>query len=108
MNDEENNSLDLLKNLVEPSIFDRIIHEVDASKIPSRYIEKIVVYYKDGSVIELSGQEIDNPMPVNMNISEEDLQGPYRLMKEVKVFIDTARLEKDINAIIDDMFVKFF
>lgn len=80
-----------------PSVFDRIVKEIDAKEIPAKYIEQILVQYYDGNIVELSGDEISHPIPVNKNASWEAMEDSFKKMKDVKIFINTDKLEADIN-----------
>lgn len=91
----------VLDRIVTPSIFDRIVKEVDPDEIPVEYIQHILVTYHDGSFIELSGNEISHPVPVNKNAKWEDMSELFNKMKEVKVFVDTVKLEHDINKLVE-------
>jgi hypothetical protein len=73
------------------------VKEIDAKEIPAKYIEQILVQYYDGNVIELSGSELTHPIPVNRNISWEVMEDSFKKMRDVKIFINTDKLEKDIN-----------
>ena len=83
--------------IAKPSVFDRIVKEIDAKEIPAKYIEQILVQYYDGNVVELSGDELTHPIPVNRNASWEAMEDSFKKMRDVKIFINTDRLEKDIN-----------
>jgi len=91
-----------LKRLVTPSVFDRLVREIDASEVPATYIEQIVVHFNNGSTVELSGKEISNPIPVNRDGNWEEMGEAYKNIKEVKVFIDTQNLETDVNGMVED------
>lgn len=93
-----------LERIIAPSIFDQLVKEIDANEIPTEYIERIVVYYNNGTVVELSGEEISCPVPVNRGGSAEDMDEPFKKMREVKVFVNTEKLEKDVNVLVDDVF----
>jgi len=86
-----------ISRIAKPSVFDRIVKEVDAQEIPVKYVEQILVQYYDGNVVELKGSELTHPIPVNRNASIEAMQQSFRKMRDVKVFIDTEKLEQDIN-----------
>jgi len=86
-----------ISRITKPSVFDRIVKEIDAKEITAKYIEQILVQYYDGNVIELSGSELTHPIPVNRNISWEVMEDSYKKMRDVKIFINTDKLEKDIN-----------
>lgn len=83
--------------LTKPSVFDRIVKEIDASEIPALYIDYILVQYTDGNVVELSGAELSHPIPVNRNADWGSMEEAFKKMKDVRVFIDVAKLEVDIN-----------
>lgn len=86
-----------ISRIAKPSVFDRIVKEIEAKEIPAKYIEQILVQFYDGNIIELSGKEITHPIPVNKNISWQNMQDSFKKMRDVKIFINTDRLEKDIN-----------
>lgn len=86
-----------ISRIAKPSVFDRIVKEVEAKEIPAKYIEQILVQYYDGNVIELSGDELTHPIPLNRKISWETMEESFKRMRDVKVFINTEKLEKDIN-----------
>lgn len=93
--------------IARPSVFDRIIKEVDAKEIPSKYIEQILVQYYDGNVVELSGADITHPIPVNKNIAWDTMAESFNKMRDVKIFISTDKLEADINVMVEDYLGKF-
>lgn len=86
-----------ISRIAKPSVFDRIVKEIDAKEIPAKYIEQILVQYYDGNVVELSGAELTHPIPLNKNASWEAMEDSFKKMRDVKVFINTDKLEKDIN-----------
>ena len=86
-----------ISRIAKPSVFDRIVKEIDAKEIPSRYIDHILVQYYDGNVVELSGSEITYPIPLNKNATWAAMEDSFKKMRDVKVFINTDTLEKDIN-----------
>lgn len=104
MSDKKIHQLDVnkvLQRILTPSVFDKIVKEVDAKEIPTEYVERIVVFYKDGNVVELTGEEITRPVPVNRQGNWSEMEDPYQSMKEVKIFVNTDRLEKDINCLVE-------
>lgn len=97
-----NFSLDnAIDRIVRPSVFDRIVKEIDAKEIPAKYVQQILVQYYDGSVIELSGDEITHPIPMNKNASWEGLEESFKKMRDVRVFINVETLERDINELVE-------
>lgn len=93
--------------ITKTSVFDRIVKEIDAREIPTRYVEQVVVQYHDGNVIELKGDELTHPIPVNRNAKWETLEGSFKKMKDVKIYINTEKLEIDINAMVEDYLGKY-
>ena len=86
-----------ISRITKPSVFNRIVKEIDAKEIPAKYIEHILVQYYDGNVIELNGSELTHPIPVSRNISWDAMEDSFKKMRDVKIFINTDKLEKDIN-----------
>lgn len=86
-----------ISRIAKPSVFDRIVKEIDAKEIPAKYIEQILVQYYDGNVVELKGSEITHPIPVNRNASWQEMIESFKKMRDVKIFINTEVLEADIN-----------
>jgi hypothetical protein len=90
-----------ISRIAKPSVFDRIVKEIDASEIPAKYIEQILVQYYDGNVIELKGNEITHPIPLNKNASWDKMEDSFKKMRDVKVFINTEKLELDVNELVE-------
>lgn len=103
-----NFSLDnAINRIVRPSVFDRIVKEIDAQEIPAKYVEHILVQYYDGNVIELSGEELTHPIPMNKDASWAAMEESFKKMRDVKVFISTDKLEIDINIMVEDYLGRF-
>lgn len=96
-----------LKSDTKPNIFDRIIKEIEANEIPSKYVEQILVHYYDGTVVELKGEELTHPIPVNRNATWATMENSFKQMKDVKIIISLDRLEKDINIMVEAVLGKF-
>lgn len=90
-----------VSRISKPSVFDRIVKEIDAKEIPTRFIDSIIVQYYDGNIVELRGDELTNPIPVNKNASWEVMEDSFKKMKDVKIFLSTDRLEIDINILVE-------
>jgi hypothetical protein len=86
-----------ISRIARPSVFDRIVREIDAKEIPAKYVEQVLVQYYDGNVIELSGSELTHPIPLNRTVSWDNMEESFKKMRDVKIFINTDKLEKDIN-----------
>jgi len=95
----DNSAADVSK----PSIFDRLIKEIDAKEIPTKYIDYIRIQYNDGNIVELTGEEISHPMPVNKEATWEHMEESFKKMKDVRIFINLTLLEEDVNQLIEDL-----
>jgi hypothetical protein len=96
-----------ISRIAKPSVFDRIVKEIETKEIPSKYVEQILVQYYDGNVIELKGDELTHPIPVNRNATWETMEDSFKKMRDVKIFINTDRLEKDINELVEGILGKY-
>lgn len=90
-----------MNRIAKPSVFDRIVKEIDAQEIPARYIEHVLVQYYDGDVVELRGKDITHPIPMNKNAAWDKMEETSKKLRDVKVFIDTDTLEQDINELVE-------
>ena len=90
-----------MDRITRPSVFDRIVKEIDAKEIPARYIESIIVQYYDGNVVELSGIELTHPIPMSKNASWAKMEESFKKMRDVKIYISTDVLEEDINKLVE-------
>ena len=104
---EKDNINKALSNIANPSVFNRIVREIDPTHIPTEYIERITVFFNDGDSIDLTGDEIDMPIPLNKAGKWDQMDDSYTKIREVKVFIDTVKLERDINKQVDKLFRKY-
>jgi hypothetical protein len=90
-------------DLTAPSLFDRLIQEVEVSEVPVEYIERIVVYYESGDVVELSNHDINKPIPINKEASWDEMSDSFKNVSNVKVYVNTKKLEHDVNNILDEI-----
>lgn len=93
--------------IARPSVFDRIVNEIDATEIPAKYIEQILVQYNDGNVVEVSGDEIFHPITVNKAANWEILEESFKQIRDMKIFISTYRLEQDVNILVEQILGKY-
>lgn len=96
-----------ISRIAKPSVFDRIVKEVDAKEIPVKYIESVLVQYYDGNVVELTGSQLTHPIPMNKNISPGSMEESFKKMRDVKIFISTEKLEKDVNTLLEEILGKY-
>lgn len=92
-----------ISGIVTPSVFDRIVKEIDAKEIPTAYIDQILVQYYDGNIVELSGKDLTNPIPLDQQSTWSMMDVPFKTMKDVKIFINTDKLEKDVNEAVEKL-----
>lgn len=92
-----------ISRISRPSVFDRIVREIDATEIPAKYIDHVLVQYYDGNIVELSGKELSHPIPVNKEANWDLLAESFKKMRDIKVFISTDLLEKDINELVEKL-----
>lgn len=96
-----------ISRIAKPSVFDRIVKEIDAKEIPSKYIESIIVQYQDGNIVEMKGDELTHPIPVNKNATWEIMEDLFKKIKDVKIFISADRLAHDVNIIVENYLGKY-
>lgn len=92
-----------LDDLASPSLFDRLVQEIEVDEVPVEYIERIVVYYESGDIVELGNHEINKPIPINQESSWDEMSDSFKNVVNVKVFIDTRKLEQDVNELVDPL-----
>lgn len=86
-----------IEQLLKQSAIEQMIQEVDATHIPVHYIQSIVFYFEDGSEFEMSQEELKYTLPLNKNGCWDRMRDHYQGIREVKVLLDTALIEKDIT-----------
>lgn len=95
-----------INRISKPSIFDRLVKEVDATAIPAKYVESVIVQYHDGNIIEIKGTELTEPVPINIHTMNNASNETARKMKDVKIFISTDKLENDIDILVEQFLGK--
>lgn len=85
----------------KPSVFDRIVREIDAKEIPLEYIDQILVLYTDGNIVELTGDDLLNPVLIDKSALCNMLDHPFKQMKDIEIFIKADKLEDDINTTVE-------
>ena len=96
-----------MSRLSKPSVFDRIVKEVEATEIPAKYIEQILIQFHDGNIVELKGEDITLPIPLNKDACWEDMEESFKKMRDVRVFLNTETLEVDINLLVEQALGKY-
>ena len=90
-----------VNTIAKYAVFDRIVNEIDPEEIPAKYIDQIRVLYQDGSVVLLSGKELEAPLPTARHSDPQVIEKFYRQMKEVRLFLNNVILEQDISAMVE-------
>ena len=85
-----------LSRYIVPSVFDRIVKEISVKVVPPKYIEHILIQYQNGNVVELSGRDVTRPIVVS-TLTEQ-----FKNIRDIRVFIATDKLEKDVNALVEN------
>lgn len=93
--------------VTQPSVFDKLVSEVVATEIPAKYIEYITVIYKNGQIVQLAGNEITQPMPVNKDATWKLMEDSFAKIKDVRIYVDTKILGKDVNEHVDALLDKY-
>jgi len=96
-----------LDRITKPNIYDEIIKQVTPTVVPSKFIEYVTVSYNDGTVVELRGTDITEPVPVKQYQTPEEHKLARNEMADVRVFINTEVLSYEVENSIDDLFRKF-
>ena len=81
----------------KPSVFDRIVKEIDPSEIPLEYIDQVLIQYTDGNIVDLRGEELLNSVMIDRKILLNVISQPFKQMKDIEIFINSDKLEDDIN-----------
>jgi len=97
----------MLENISRTNVFDKLITEVEADEIPARYIQQLIVYYADGKIVELSGDDVMHSIPMNKNARWRDMKHEYHKIADVKIYINTVLLERDVNRQVRRLLGKF-
>lgn len=96
-----------ISRITKPSVFDKIVKEIDAKEIPAKYVEYVLIQYYDGSVVEISGADLTHPIPLKRNIIWDKMEESFKKMRDVRVFISTDQLEIDINIMVEAILGKY-
>jgi hypothetical protein len=96
-----------ISRVARPSVFDRLVREIDAIEIPPKYIQTVLVQYHDNKVVELKGSDLSKPIPMSKEASPGNLESVFDRMKDLKVFIDIAALEADVNQQVENYLGKY-
>lgn len=91
-----------------PTTFDRIIKEIDALEIPTEYIESAIVQYHDGSIVELTGDELSHHQSIDKSVIIHSADPPsLRKIRDIRIFVSLDRLEEDIDELVEEILGKY-
>lgn len=94
-------------NVARSSVFDRIIKEIEPVEIPAKYIQRILVQYKDGTSIELQGDSINHPLPVSKETARALAEDGVQQVSDVKLFLRIEEIEVDVNKMVGELLNKY-
>lgn len=90
-----------------PSVFDKIIREINAVEIPAMFVENLFIQYFDGSVLEMSGDSITQAVPVNGTPTSINKDSRFKKVRDIKVVINVEKLESEINSMVEEHLGKY-
>lgn len=86
--------------------FDQFIREVEKTHIPAEYIQQVIVYYTDGTTLELTGEQVLDDVVIYRN-GLGAVKAYDNKISDVRIFINTQKLGKVINQNTNALFSKF-
>lgn len=88
--------------------FDRIMEEIEPSSIPTKYLKSVSVVFMNGKEIEISGDELLNPLPVSATFSWEQLIHQFKQISDVKIMIDVEKFQNHVYSNADKILSNHF
>lgn len=76
--------------------FDRIMEEISPMSIPAHFVRQVVVTMKNGQTIELTGEELLQPLPMVENVGWNKLAAQFDSIDDVQVQIDVPAIKKNV------------
>lgn len=78
------------------SEFDRIMEEIHPMSIPAHFVKQVVVKMKNGQTIELKGEELLQPLPMQENVGWDKLVKRFAHIDDVEVQIDVPGIKQNV------------
>lgn len=78
------------------SEFDRIMEEILPMSIPAHFVKTVVVKMKNGQTIELKGEELLQPLPMQENVGWDKLAKRFAQIDDVEVQIDVPGIKQNV------------
>lgn len=76
--------------------FDRLMEEILPMSIPAQFVKQIVVKMKNGSQVELTGEELLQPLPMAENLGWDKLAEHFEQIDDVEVQIDVPGIKHNV------------
>ena len=90
-------------NAAHSSAYDRIIQEIDPVEVPARYIDCILILYKDGTKALVGGDQIRQPLALSNETVQLFANDDARPIHEIKLFLKIDLIETDANRLVDQL-----
>jgi len=81
-----------------------ILRKLDSSRVPAKYVEKIIVTLKDESVVELSGEEFSEPLPVEGFIQWNKIKDMFDGVASMKMHLNLDLIEIELERKLEDIY----
>ena len=90
-------------NAAHPSTYDRIIQEIDPVEVPARYIDRILILYKDGTKALVGGDQLRRPLALTNETVQLFANDDERPIHAIKLFLKIDLIETDANRMVDQL-----
>jgi hypothetical protein len=88
--------------------FDRLMEEIFPMSIPAEFVKSIVVKMKNGQQIELTGDELLQPLPMAENLGWDQLSKHFEQIDDVEVQIDVPAIKHSVVVNVQDILKNHF
>ncbi len=88
--------------------FDRIIEEVTPISIPTSFIRGISVLMRNGSTIELTGDDLLSTLPLSGDFSWSDIAQNFEAIEDVEILLDVPGLRKSVVKSVKEILKQHF
>lgn len=88
--------------------FDRIIEEITPISIPTSFIRGISVVMRNGSTVELNGDDLLSTLPLSGDFSWSDIAANFEAIEDVEILIDVPGLRQSVVDSVKDILKHHF
>ena len=88
--------------------FNKIMHEIAPKEIPAKFVDMIKIIRKDGTVTNMTRDDIVNTVPLAGPVDWESIAGNYHDIRDMEIYIDMDALEYTVHKNVHRMLGKFF